>query len=370
MTPRFSIWLDVLRAAAALVVLFGHLAHTRFTGGNYAFLRDINIASDAVVVFFVLSGLVIAYAAERDGSLEKFAFNRVTRIATVLIPALILTRLFDGWGTGTDMSAYPTLYYGALDAPTFWGRGLTLTNEWQGFSDRVRLGTNGPLWSLSYEATYYAIFGIFTFLSGLWRSCLIIVICAFAGVPILALFPAWLLGAWVWRRISEGRAAGLSTRMASIYMILPPVCLVVFRLTGLPEFLSLLTQYALLPISHHALLGYSDEIIWNMLIALATALHLIGVAGLVKPGPANENTMAIRAVRWFAGGSFSIYVMHYPTLHLLDAILPQTLPGYHLILLFGTLTICLGFAAVFERPLKWYRARVHGAVLWMRAQPS
>ncbi len=40
MSPGFSLWLDVLRAGAALSVLFGHMAHTRFTGGQYYFLRD------------------------------------------------------------------------------------------------------------------------------------------------------------------------------------------------------------------------------------------------------------------------------------------------------------------------------------------
>ncbi|MCV3271687.1 hypothetical protein [Roseobacter sinensis] len=50
--------------------------------------------------------------------------------------------------------------------------------------------------------------------------------------------------------------------------------------------------------------------------------------------------------------------MHYPTLHLLDATLPEDLPAYDLWLLALTLTVCFVFAAVFERPLGTIRARV------------
>lgn len=62
MTRGLSIWLDVLRVAATLIVVLSHLAYPRFTGTNYAYLRDWNVGSDAVIVFFVISGCVIAYA--------------------------------------------------------------------------------------------------------------------------------------------------------------------------------------------------------------------------------------------------------------------------------------------------------------------
>lgn len=117
----------------------------------------------------MLSGVVIAYAAGRDQTLGRFAFNRITRIATVLIPALLMTLIFDAIGTRVNMTAYPERYYQALPLGEFLWRGLTVTNLWTGTADWVRLGSNGPIWSLSYEVGFYLIFGSIMFLHGALR---------------------------------------------------------------------------------------------------------------------------------------------------------------------------------------------------------
>lgn len=367
MKPGFSLWLDAMRAAAALIVLFGHFAHTRFTRGDYYFLREINIASDAVIVFFVLSGVVIAYAAERDGTLQRFAFNRLTRVLSVVLPALILTLVFDALGTNANMTAYPADYYEPHTVwETLW-RGLTFTNEWQGaLSDRIRLGTNGPMWSLSYEVAFYAIFAAALFLRGALRIVLLALIALLVGLPILALLPAWLLGVRVWVLV---RNAGPMPRQRAWMLAVGSIAMLVFfKAAGLPAMLTNVTINALAPISHHALLGYSDEVLWNTIIAIFVALHLVGVQNLMETGAARPEGAAARAIRWVAGGSFSLYVMHYPTLHLLDATLPETLFLYDLWLLGMTLVVCFGFAALFERPLKLYRQLT--LAFWRRMHPT
>ena len=133
------------------------------------------------------------------------------------------------------------------------------------------------------------------------------------------------------------------------------------KAAGLSDALTALTVRTLAPINHHVLLGYSDEVLWNTLIAVFVALHLVGVRSLARrPEPLNGRLA--RTIRWCAGASFSLYVVHYPTLHLLDATLPDTLPGHDLWLLGLTLTICLAFAALFERPLASLRRGVR--TLW------
>ncbi|MEM8755449.1 MAG: acyltransferase family protein, partial [Pseudomonadota bacterium] len=75
MNPRLSAHLDLLRVLAALVVLFSHFAYARFSRGDYLFVREWNLGSDAVVVFFVLSGYVVAHTAARPGmTFGRFAF--------------------------------------------------------------------------------------------------------------------------------------------------------------------------------------------------------------------------------------------------------------------------------------------------------
>ncbi len=355
MTRGFSLWLDVLRSLAALAVLFGHMAHIRFTRGDYYVLREINIASDAVAVFFVLSGVVIAYAAGRDGSLGKFAFNRATRLLTVIVPALFLTLLFDGIGTRINMSAYPWPYYVDLPLGEFLFRGLTLSPEWNGLMDRVRLGTNGPIWSLSYEVVYYAMFAVLIFIKGALRWILLALFATIAGLPILLLLPAWAVGTMLWGHIKKAGRRAMSVPAATALAVIPVASLIFFRIAGLPDMLLQLTGQVIGVADVKSILFFSDEVLWNSVIAACVAAHLLGVFHLSSRLTLSETAPIARFVRWFAGASFSIYVMHYPTLHLLDAILPETLPGYDVVLLGMTLTICFAFAALFERPLANYR---------------
>lgn len=354
MSPGFSLWLDALRAGAALAVLFGHMAHIRFTRGDYYVLRDWNLASDAVIVFFVLSGIVIAYAAERDGTLGRFAFNRLTRVFSVVAPALLLTVLFDALGQRLDPSAYQPPYFEEIALSEMLWRGLSFSSEWQGLSDRVRLGSNGPLWSLSYEVAFYTLFAVTVFLRGLLRFVLLALGALLFGLPILALLPCWALGVVLWLRIV--RAGALPRGKAWACALGGPALAVAVKTGGLPEVLSAMTAAAFAPVPHHVVLGYSDEVLWNTLLAVCVAAHLCGMHGLlVRRAPAQPGPFGW-AVRWVAGGSFSLYVMHYPVLHLFDASLPETLPGYDLWLLGITLATCFGFAALFERSLPRQRA--------------
>ena len=369
MNKGFSIWLDALRAAAALAVLFGHMAHIRFTRGDYYFLREINIASDAVIVFFVISGLVIAYAADRDGSAGRFAFNRVTRLWTVIVPALLLTMVFDAIGMHLDADAYPSPYYEPTGLMAFIGRGLTFSTEWSGLLDRVRLGTNGPLWSLSYEAAYYALFGVAVFCRGLVRIGLLALIALVAGIPILALLPAWALGVLVWRLVATGGAASIGRPMAFLLALGGPAILVLAKVASLPNVLASLTATAFAPVSRHAILGYSDEVLWNTLLAICIAGHLAGMARLLHGTRIRGAAFGAGAIRWIAGASFSIYATHYPTLHLLDAVMPADLPAHDVLLLGLTLIVGLVFAQLFERPIKVYRQMALHAANARRLEP-
>lgn len=355
MTQGFSLWLDVLRTVAAFAVLFGHIAHIRFTRGDYYILREWNIASDAVVVFFVLSGVVIAYAAGRDQTLGRFAFNRVTRLASVLVPALLLTLIFDAIGTRIDMTAYSEPYYQALPLGEFLWRGLTVTNLWTGVSDWVRLGSNGPIWSLSYEVGFYLLFGTIVFLRGVLRGVVLATLVLLIGIPVLALFPAWWLGVIVWRHATADATTDPSKVLSWLMAVGSLIVLVTLKFSNLPQFLEYKTYMALQPMSHHDVLVYSNEVLWNSIIAILIAIHLVGVRRLTINAPPWTEGRIARSIRWLAGGSFSLYVVHYPTLHLLDAVLPETLPVYDLWLLGLTLSVCFVFAALFERTLTPFR---------------
>lgn len=350
MTRGLSIWLDFLRVAATLLVVLSHLAYPRFTGTSYAYLRDWNVGSDAVIVFFVMSGCVIAFAADRDRTAGRFAFNRLTRLLTVLLPALLLTLAFDRIGTGIDMQAYPGGFYQPHPVGEFLLRGLTFSNEWSALG-RVRLGTNGPLWSLSYEAAYYALFGVAIYLAGVARVAGLLAIAIFVGVDILLLMPPWLMGVALWRWLRSWGAAGFSRAFGWALALAGPLAYLACRMTGVPDMLAAHTAQVLGVADARMVLGFSDEFLWNAMIGLFTALHVAGIAML------NPVTIPFAAaIRWLAGASFSVYVTHYPSLHILDAILPET-AGRDAMLLVGSIGVGLVFAGCFERPIKIFRKR-------------
>lgn len=93
--PATSAFLDVLRIAAALVVFVNHLA--QFWSPR-TFAVTAPVAHGAVVVFFVLSGYVIAYSTlAREQSVRRCAVARLSRLYSVVIPALLLTWLLQRW---------------------------------------------------------------------------------------------------------------------------------------------------------------------------------------------------------------------------------------------------------------------------------
>jgi peptidoglycan/LPS O-acetylase OafA/YrhL len=349
MKPGFSVWLDVLRIVATLTVVASHVAYPRFTYGAYQWLRDLNLGSDAVILFFVISGIVIAKAAERDASLPRYAFNRATRLYSGMIPALFLTFAFDRIGFGINPASYPAPFYQPLPLETFLLRGLTFSNEWL-IAAPVRLGTNGPLWSLSYEVAYYALFAAAVFLTGALRLVVVLLFAFVVGLNPLLLMPAWLMGVWLWRLIRGDALARLSPGTALMLAVLPPILYGLALWASLPPLLLQLTRDLLSGAVPPNALRFSNEFLWNGLIGGLFTLHLFAMSQLLT-----DWRRGAAAIRWCAQASFSVYVTHYPSLHLLDAILPPDAWGRALWLFLGSVAVGLAFAQIFERPLDRWR---------------
>ena len=194
MNRSFSLYLDLVRFLAALTVLLFHASGFEFMKvdtvlGHYG--------REAVIVFFVLSGFVIAYTADqKDSTLPEYATHRISRIYSVVIPALILTPIVDWIGA----RIHPEFYVG-YNAQSVWPirvvNSVLCMNEWGFWS--VQFFSNVPYWSISYEVAYYILFGVSFFLKGPTRWVLLSIIGLLAGPKILLLLPIWLLGAWVYR---------------------------------------------------------------------------------------------------------------------------------------------------------------------------
>jgi peptidoglycan/LPS O-acetylase OafA/YrhL len=222
--PIYSSHFDLFRGLAALAVMIGHLKF--FLGGirgpatgGVGFVpplaenpNQMNPAHEAVIVFFVLSGVLVGGSVLRDRKTKLFSWSlyllrRLSRLLTVLLPALLVGFLVDSatrhlllhYATRTT-TALGDLSYIALDWKTFLGNLCFLQTL-----DRTRIrpfGTNVALWSLSFEFWYYLFFPLLVgalFLPSRRRKityCLLSILLAyFLWRDPLSRFPIWLLGA-------------------------------------------------------------------------------------------------------------------------------------------------------------------------------
>lgn len=359
MKRGFSIYLDALRFGAAFIVLLSHWAYPRFTDGVYLWIRELNLGSDAVVVFFVLSGLVVAFAADqRDKTAGRFAFARITRLLSVAFPALMLCYGLDRIGATLWPDAYDGWWYNPIGlGQTLW-EGLSFTSQWG--NDLTRIGTNGPYWSLSYEAAFYVLFGIALWTKGATRVVALTAGALLIGPRILILMPAWLMGVAAWHMIKSGT---LPTRKQSTAAIcLPPIAYGIALTLQVPDQLTALSAQVL-GMEHTGSFGFSDEFLWNAVLGVLITVHLLGVSAVAR-----DDVRNLPFIRWLAGGSFSLYLVHYPLLQFLSPAMGdfgRTALGY-MVLLLTTFIACYLFAEVFERTLKMQRAGLKMLVAWVR----
>lgn len=196
----FSIYLELIRLSAALMVLFGHLIG--INPAYYNVFESLHIDHDGVIFFFVLSGYVISYVTSvKEKDLYTYSVNRMARIYSVAIPALLLAIVAE-WGLWhfNKTVLWPTDFtqvHGSVFLEMFkmvktFLIAVTFTNEihWH----HMWIFWDLPYWSLAYEVWYYVLFAAFFFASGWKRWLWMSVIAAIIGIKILLLFPVWLVG--------------------------------------------------------------------------------------------------------------------------------------------------------------------------------
>lgn len=181
----FASFLDCTRWIAAMVVLLGHLRNPLFFGYENVASADrtplvqlwyfvTGLHGHAVIVFFVLSGYLvggIASARAHTGRFDfpAYAIDRISRLYVAFLPALLLTAVLDISGsiwfadTGFWTHAHPMIKE-KIDSESF----LTFLNPGTFFANVFMLqtiksapfGSNGPLWTISLEFWFYAVFGL------------------------------------------------------------------------------------------------------------------------------------------------------------------------------------------------------------------
>lgn len=318
-----SLYLDLVRVCAALLVVSYH-AHY-YTPGILPFT---DFGHDAVVIFFVLSGYVIAFVTgTRERTLTRYAVSRLSRLMSVVVPALILTVIADAIGRGTDGAAiYDSLHGYPGDWPVIRVlSALTFTAElW--FISIITL-SNNAFWSLSFEFWYYVIYACWVFVPGRARYAATAIACLIVGPKILLLFPLWLMGVWLYRT-SFGRdwkpLPALLVFVGSLALYL------VLKDRGVLQALTQAVWDIIGPRAVHYL-PYARFFPGDYVIGLCIVANFAALRALAPH--VSVPLLVDRAIRLAAGYTFSIYLYHYPLLLFWGAVLWHRVPD-------GLLSLC------------------------------
>ncbi|MDB5361782.1 MAG: acyltransferase [Rhodospirillales bacterium] len=316
MTRPLSLLLDVIRFIAALLVFFHHAAIGKFASGLP--YRLIATDREPVILFFVLSGFVIAYSAEtKDRSPGTYALNRLARLYSVVLPALVLTALLEPLGSWLAPQLYADHWIDPVTLANI-GRPLGLqlvatglyVNEiwwWD-----VWPSVNSPFWSLGYEAVYYVLYALVLW-GGRFRWAWAALAAVAAGPKILLLLPLWVLGVGTYHAI---KAEKLNRARGYLLVAATVAAYVLFLVLGAKAALDRLVLGWRPDMG--LLLSNSDEFLSNYVTGVLFSGLLIGLAAVARDlaVPLYRLQKPIRAL---AGLTFTLYLFHYPLVYFLRA---------------------------------------------------
>lgn len=293
---------------------------------------------EAVLVFFVLSGLVLTLPVLRRGSqFDWFGYypQRVVRLYLPSMVSIVLGAVLAAavlWTTTTSSSLWVEEFrFRAVDP-------AKIVSGWDLLFGDISL--NNPLWTLRWEVAFSlllpVVIAIAIRLRRRWLfvviGCVIVVaIGNVTGVGSLQFLPIFLIGAMMavhydamltWSAAAENAGR---VRWGGLGVLVISLLLVNVHWTFWGAFGALRLQPALL------------------------ALEVIGGAGLVLVAafwPPARALLDARLFRWLGRVSFSLYLVHVPVIIALDALFGSAAPVLRVVV---SLVVALLMAELFSR---------------------
>lgn len=160
-----TVFLDVYRIVAALLVVLGHnldiyLPELLYQPNYFPYIQNIG-----VVMLFLLSGFLTVYSIEKRNEEKNYKYStfvkhKFLKIMKEYIPALLFIALIDYVSIRTNSENY--WFYDTYSAENFLGNLLML--QWTSVQHIPNcfidvFGTGRPLWTMSFEWWFYMLFG-------------------------------------------------------------------------------------------------------------------------------------------------------------------------------------------------------------------
>ena len=357
MPKPFSVYLDAVRFAAACLV---YLYHSNQRWLVEPVLPASHYGHSSVIVFFVLSGYVIAYiTATKEREWQDYTASRLSRVFSVAVPAIALTVILDAVGRQLVPAAYgyPFDWFGVRILASL----LMLDEAW---FVSITAFSNVPYWSICYESWYYVAFGILTFAPRSRAWPLLGLLALALGPKILLLAPIWAMGVLLfrWKRLAE-----ISEPLGWMLVVASAAGIVTFHWFGVEEIAASWFK-SLVGKDRFEQFSFSRFFIGDYVLGPLVMLHFAGMRRVATR--LSRLLLSVeRPVKALAAYTFTLYLLHHPLFLFWGAVLRGDPKGY------GTwiMTTCLvaisvgliGAATEMRRHIltRWIRQRLESLKL-------
>jgi peptidoglycan/LPS O-acetylase OafA/YrhL len=364
LTPAQRCYLDFIRFAAALLVVFGHASEFFLKGASF---NNGNLQAVGVLTFFLISGFLISTSAFQKRSDPKYTFrsffiDRFARIYSCFVPALIFVAAIDV--LMIDSPEYP---WGATYNLRTWLGNLFMLQDFPAFQALRRLGIDSDsfissfgsarqFWTISIEWWIYMLFGAVVFLIARGHR------------------PKWAIGALVALFAIEPLyyfIAGVNECLTILWIIGMGMSMLYFRMPSIiravPSVGSWQWRSVFLALTAFGLFCMAVRLLKHpnvaeLQTAVFLALALFGV--LFALGTMSQRVPAWieRPIAWMANYSYSLYLTHLQILTLVLCWLPERRhdPALLVEAIVASNVFAVGFAYLFERHHRRLANYLHG----------
>ncbi len=351
MNKTTSIYLDLVRFLAALLVFNSHLVAERISGGIPYLNALYPLGSDSVMAFFVLSGFVIYHVAStKEKQFSDFFISRLARLYSVVFPAIILTVILDLIGRKLALPIYDGNWSQVTQPFIRCFMSFTFMHEIWFYT--IRPFSNVPFWSIGYEFWYYLLFAFMFYTKGKKRVFLILLTSAFIGPKILVLFPIWLLGVLAYK-------ISIQNKLKTIYgWVLFSFSIVGFALYFLLDGHGELLTFteSLFGSEFTNKLAQTKYLFSDYIVGLLVFANFIGFTA-VSDAFSGILGFFERPIRYLASYTFILYLMHYPLLEFFAALTykENTQSSNTYVLVIGTLFSIWALGPISEKQKSNYK---------------